>query len=89
MRYSSVSTGTARSPFARLGGGGSARCFLVSLTLIGEYLTSVIGQEAVVFPCFSPAVQLKIDAVLRFSLIEFVLNRLPAFSSSLVASLFL
>lgn len=52
---------------ARLEGGGSSRSFLISLTLIGEYLTSLIGHKAVVFPCFSPAVELKIEATARFS----------------------
>lgn len=53
-------------------GVGSCGSFLIMLPLIGEDLTSVIGQKPVVFPCFSPAVVLKIEAAARFSLIEFV-----------------
>ncbi len=47
------------------------------LALIGEKLTAVIGQKAVVFPPFSPAVHLKIETIVRFSLIESVFNKHP------------
>lgn len=58
-----------------------------SSSLIGETLTTMIGQKAVVFPPFSPAVQLKIEAIVRFSLIESVLclqqaSYFPPFLSS-------
>lgn len=53
---------------------GASLTLLLHLTaLIGEKLTSMIGQKAVVFSPFSPAVRLKIEAVVRFSLIESVL----------------
>lgn len=52
---------------------GLLSLFLHLIALIGEYLTSMIGQKAVVFSPFSPAVQLKIEAIVTFSLIESVL----------------
>lgn len=53
-------------------GVGSCGSFLMVLPLTGEDLTSVIGRKPVVLPCFSPSVELKIEAATRFSLIEFV-----------------
>lgn len=57
---------------ARLRGGDSSYCFVISLLSLVN-ITFMIGQNAVVFPPFSQAVQLKIEAFIRFSLTEPVL----------------
>lgn len=51
----------------RVRGGDFSRCFSISLRSLVKRLSSMIGQNAVVFPPFSPAVRLKIEAIVRFT----------------------